>query len=273
MRIVSLACSNTEIVHALGMASHLVGVDNHSDHPREVVEELPRLGPELDIDVARIAALEPDLVLASLSVPGHEKVVAALDDDGFPLLTLDPTSLSDVFADIRNVARSLDVGERGEDVVRGMEEALRHVAPLSGPVSGRDHIGPAEPVAPPSILIEWWPKPVIAPGRLSWVHDLMEMVGADSPLGDEEVRSRPMSDEEVADAAPDAIVISWCGVDPAKYRPDVVFRNPAWKDVPALKNGQVHCVPEAYLGRPGPRLVEGARALPRVVDSVHAGGA
>ena len=73
--------------------------------------------------------------------------------------------------------------------------------------------------------------------------------------------------------APDAIVISWCGVDPEKYRPDVVFRNPAWQEVPALKNGQVHCIPEAYLGRPGPRLVEGARALRGVVESVHGGRA
>ena len=62
MRIVSLACSNTEIVCALGCADLLVGVDDHSDHPEDVVARLPKVGPDLEIDVDRVAALEPDLV-------------------------------------------------------------------------------------------------------------------------------------------------------------------------------------------------------------------
>src|SRR5687767_10391073 len=72
VRIVSTACSNTEIVCALGCAGLLVGVDDHSDYPVEVVKRLPRVGPDLGIDVERVKALQPDLVLASLTVPGHE---------------------------------------------------------------------------------------------------------------------------------------------------------------------------------------------------------
>jgi iron complex transport system substrate-binding protein len=78
LRIVSLTCSNTEIVCGLGCAHMLVGVDDHSDHPAEVVASLPRVGPDLQIDVERVASLRPDLVLASLTVPGHEQVVASL---------------------------------------------------------------------------------------------------------------------------------------------------------------------------------------------------
>src|SRR5258706_2399073 len=79
VRVVSLTCSNTEIVCALGLAECLVGVDNHSDYPVDVVTPLPRVGPDLDIDVDRVRALEPDLVLASLTVPGHERIVAELE--------------------------------------------------------------------------------------------------------------------------------------------------------------------------------------------------
>jgi iron complex transport system substrate-binding protein len=70
MRIVTHTCSNTEIVCALGRGDWLVGVDDHSDHPPEVVQALPRIGPDLDVDIARISALEPDLVITSLTVPG-----------------------------------------------------------------------------------------------------------------------------------------------------------------------------------------------------------
>ena len=75
MRVVSLTCSNTEIACALGCAGYLVGVDDHSDYPVDIVTKLPRVGPDLGIDVARVAALRPDLVLASLVAPvlGHCK--------------------------------------------------------------------------------------------------------------------------------------------------------------------------------------------------------
>lgn len=259
MRIVSLVCSNTEIVHALGCQEGLVGVDDHSDHPEETLRHLPRLGPELEIDMEAVARLEPDLVLASLTVPGHEKVVEGLEATGLPFLAPDPTSLQDVYRDIRTIAGALGVEDRGDAVVRGMQEDFREI--LAG-----DPEGPAS--QPPSALIQWWPKPVIAPGRLSWVQDLMDMVGLKNPLGTEEVKSRPLPDQEVARVAPHAIVLSWCGVDPARYRPDVVYDHPGWQDVPAVRNHQVHCIPEAYLGRPGPRLVEGARALFRVRRAV-----
>jgi iron complex transport system substrate-binding protein len=123
------------------------------------------------------------------------------------------------------------------------------------------------------VIIQWWPKPTIAPGKLSWAHDVLEIAGGHNPIGREAVKSRPISDEEIAELAPDAIVLSWCGVHPDKYRPDVVLEKAAWADVPAVRNGHVFCVPEAYLGRPGPRLVDGVRALRAVVEAVRPGNA
>lgn len=64
MRIVSHTCSNTEIVCALGCADMLVGVDDHSDYPVEVVRDLPRIGPDLVVNVERVKRLDPDLVLS-----------------------------------------------------------------------------------------------------------------------------------------------------------------------------------------------------------------
>jgi iron complex transport system substrate-binding protein len=79
-----------------------------------------------------------------------------------------------------------------------------------------------------------------------------------------------MSDAEVAERRPDAVVLSWCGVHPGKYRPDVVLRNEAWADLPFVTEGRVYCVGEPYLGRPGPRLTEGVRALRQIVRELRA---
>ena len=67
MRVVSHTCSNTEIACALGCASMLVGVDADSDFPADVVAPLPKLGRDLELDVAQVAALRPDLVLMDLT--------------------------------------------------------------------------------------------------------------------------------------------------------------------------------------------------------------
>jgi iron complex transport system substrate-binding protein len=254
MRVVSLACSNTEIVCALGCEGFLVGVDDHSDYPVDAVRSLPRVGPDLDVDVAKVAALEPDLVLATLTVPGHERVVEMLEAAGLPYVAPEPVSVEDVYRDVRDIGRLLGAAERAEALVREMRAELE----------GEDADDRPGPDAP-SILVQWWPKPVITPGRRSWATDVLRAAGARAVLGHEDHKSRPMTDAEVAELTPDAVVLSWCGVHPDKYRPDVVLGNAAWTDLPFVKQRRVYCVGEPLLGRPGPRLVEGVRALRSIV--------
>ncbi|MDV2583580.1 ABC transporter substrate-binding protein, partial [Alkalibacillus haloalkaliphilus] len=69
MRVVSLCPSNTEIIEYLGLTHLLVGVDDYSDWP-PAIGELPRLGPDLSINIDLVEQLQPDMVLSSLSVPG-----------------------------------------------------------------------------------------------------------------------------------------------------------------------------------------------------------
>jgi iron complex transport system substrate-binding protein len=251
VRIVSLTCSNTEIVWALGQAALLVGVDDHSDFPTEVVARLPRVGPDLDIDVGRVAALRPDLVLASLTVPGHERIVERLELARLPFIVTEPVSVEDVYRDVVRVGDLLGVPGEAARVVSEMRTELDDAANV---------------VQRPSILVEWWPKPVIVPGRLSWVTQMIASAGGRGVLDGEDVKSRPISDEEARLFDPDAVVIAWCGVPFQKYRPEIVHRRPGWKGLRALEQGHVYPVPEAFLGRPGPRLVEGVRAFRRIVD-------
>ncbi len=250
MRIVSTTCSNTEIVCALGAGEQLVGIDDYSDFPADVVARLPRVGPDLGIDVARVEALRPDLVLASLTVPGHERVVDSLRAAGLPVVAPEPVSLADVGRDIREIARALGVADRGEVLARDFETAL-----ASAP----------DERARPSLVVEWWPKPVIVPGAKSWVTELIDRAGGVNPFGRDDVKSRAIEVEELRRIDPDAFVISWCGIDPSKYRPDVVLQRTGCERLRAVCERRVFSVPEAHLGRPGPRLVHGLADLRRVV--------
>ncbi|MCC7095867.1 MAG: ABC transporter substrate-binding protein [Thermomonas sp.] len=255
MRVFSHTCSNTEIVCALGCAPMLVGVDADSDYPPEVVAGLPKTGRDLDLDIDAVLALSPDLVLTSLTVPGHERVVAALCEAGLQVLVCDPLSLADAYADILRIADVLGVPERGRALVDEMDAAMPTVA-----VKGDR----------PKVLVEWWPKPVIAPARQSWVTDLIQRAGGRNPWGEVDAKSVPMEHATAAAAAPDVIVISWCGVKEANYRSEVVRQREGWNALPAVARDRIHAISEAYLGRPGPRLVEGYSRLREAIAAASA---
>lgn len=252
MRIVSHTCSNTEIVCALGCGHWLVGVDNDSDYPPEVVRTLQQLGRDLNLEIAPVLGLKPDLVLTSRTLPGHDAIVLALEAAGLNTLVCEPLRLADVYTDIRRIAEALGVPERGAALCAEMQAAMPAVA-----ASARR----------PSVLVEWWPKPVIAPTRDSWVTDLIELAGGCNPFAARAGKSTPLTDAEIIEAAPDAIVMSWCGVPLAKYRSEVVRRREGWDALTAVRENRIHAVTEAYLGRPGPRLVEGYRALRRIIET------
>ena len=253
MRIVSHTCSNTEILCALGLADQLVGVDEHSDYPVDVVKDLPRIGPDLTVDVDRIQALKPDLVVTSLTLPGHEQGLERMRQAGLPLLVLEPKTLDDVPRDIQTIADAVDVSQRGQELAQQFQAAMV----------------PQQLDWRPNLLVEWWPKPVIVPGRDSWVTAMIELAGGRNPWRDNPVKSEPVDDDEVLRVRPDAVVISWCGVPFAKYRPDVVHRRESWAETPALQRDQVYCVSEEHLGRPGPRLLEGLAQLKNIVARVN----
>ncbi len=253
MRIVSHTCSNTEIVCALRRADWLVGVDDHSDYPPEVVANLPRIGPDLDVDVEKILSLEPDLVVTSLTVPGHERCLERLEAAGLPLLVTQPHTLADVAADIQRIGKAIDAETRAENLAARFDAALAADPPGHEPVP---------------VLVEWWPKPVIVPGKHSWVNEMLALAGGVNPWHESDAESLEVDMEMARAASPEAVVMSWCGVDEAKYRPHVVRRREGWETVPAIAKDHIFPVSEAWLGRPGPRLLDGIEKLKTVVERV-----
>lgn len=252
MRIVSHTCSNTEIVCALGAAELLVGVDADSDHPAEVVAGLPKLGRDLSLDIAAVLALKPDLVLSSRTLPGHEPLVQALEAAGLRTLVCEPLRLADVYADIARIAEAIGRAEAGRRLAERLREELK-----PRPLRGRR----------PRLLLEWWPKPVIAPTRDSWATELIELAGGENPWGQRPGKSNPLTEAEIFAAAPELVVMSWCGVKVENYRAELVRRRPGWQALPAVRNDQIHAISEEFLGRPGPRLLQGYQALCRLIDA------
>jgi iron complex transport system substrate-binding protein len=225
-RLVTLAPSNAEVVDALGAFDRVLACEDSTDHPPQAAR-LPRLGPDLGPDLDRVAALSPDLVVSSLSVPGMERIVTGLRARGIPQVVLAPRSVADVMEDLRRVGQRLGLPERAEQAVRSMEqqvEALRR----------------AQPATPVRIYLEWWPRPMFAPGRDTYAH---ELVAAD----------------------PELCFVSWCGVAEDKLDPENLTTRPGLEQLAAARAGRVYRLDERFSGRPGPRMLEASRRMADVI--------
>lgn len=249
MRIISICPSNTELLAFLGAEHLLVGVDDFSDWPASV-HGLPKLGPDLNIDMDKLEALHPDLVLASLSVPGMERNVEALMERNIPHLVLDPQSLTDIAADLRTVAKA--IGMDASSILEEYEQTIENLRACSAKVE-----------EPQLVYWEWWPKPLFSPGGTNWLTEISELTGARNCFADKDTANYQAEWQEVVDRDPDAILLAWVGIMTSKVKPALVRKRDGFAGMKA--QDAIHIMEEELYCRPSPRLLEGAIRLGKLL--------
>jgi iron complex transport system substrate-binding protein len=247
-RIVSLSASNTEILCALGLTEQLVGVDTWSDYP-PAVQALPKVGRELNIDMAAVAALQPDLVAACLSIPGMEGNIPRLEAAGLLYVAVEPVGLESIFENVRRLGEATDRREQAATLVAQMQRRMAAVQRRTAALDQR-----------PRVYWEWYPQPLVAAAGRSWMTRLIAMAGGENVFADRPEESSKVSVDEVLARRPDVILACWCGARTPPTAERVAAR-PGWESATAVLTGRVHVLPEAYFARPGPRLADGLELL------------
>ncbi len=250
-RIVSLAPSVTSILVALGARAELVGVTKWCKDVADV-GRLPRLGDCWSLDAAQVEKLRPTLVIGS--VPYRTEMVEKLLALPAPFLATNPRSLADVFADIRLLGRIVGRERAAERVAAELHRRFDDVARRARRTQSR-----------PRVYCEAWPHPRIS--SPPWVAELVAIAGGRMVLP----AGKRISDEGVARAKPDVIVLAWAATgERANVGPTLAHR--AWRNVPAIRNRRVHVVRDEILNTPGLPLAEGAKALLRILHPELAEG-
>jgi iron complex transport system substrate-binding protein len=251
-RIVSIAPSNTEILHALGLGRRIVGVDSWSDYPPRVLK-LPRLGSDLHVDVTRVAELQPDLVVASLHVPGMQDNLPAFEQAGLAYLALGGRGLDGVWQDMRVIGEYLGRSRQAEKLIAESQARMARVASR-----------PRRRQPRPRVHWEWSAQPVVA-GRRSWITEMLDLCGAENVYADLDVESARVSQDEAVARQPDVVVACWCGARKLPTRERILGRA-GWHDTPAMRHGRVFVLAEDLFGRPGPRLADGVEKLAHLLN-------
>lgn len=250
IRIASLCPSNTELLCALGLADQIVGVDQYSDYPVDVVSAVPKLGPDLNIDIDALIDLAPDLVVSSLSVPGMENVVQSVDDAGLTQITLSPNSFGDILDDAyriadalpKSVQRTLNTGS----VVAQLRARLERVTEATVNLQDR-----------PSVYFEWWPNPVFSPGRDNWLTELCERAGARNIFASDAGAQVQDDGQRVIAANPAVFLAVWTGVPQHKVPLEKIKRRSGWDVISAFTSRRLFILSEGLYCRPSARLFDG----------------
>lgn len=246
LRIVSLAPSATSILCAIGARKFLVAVTKWCADVAPVAR-LPKLGDCWHMEsIEDILRLKPTLVIGS--VPYRTETVAKLLEQPFHFLAMNPRTLADVYADIRLLGGIAGRANAAEALVRKMKREFAAIERASKKQTHRVRG-----------YCEAWPNPRIT--SPPWVAELVRIAGGEMvlPAGEK------VSEEQVAAAMPDAIVLAWTATgdtaDGAK-----TYEVAEWKHLPAILNKRVYVVRDEWLNTPGPPLLDGARALHKIIS-------
>lgn len=239
-RIVTMMPSLTEAAWVLGAGNRLVGVDRFSDWPDEIAR-LPRLGGLEDANIEAIAALRPDVVLASSSSRAMERLEAL----GLRVVRLK----SDTHADMRDaldlIARLLGRPDEGRQVWQRLEDRIAAAA-ARVPARWRGR----------RVYFEIGGGPYAA-GTASFIGETLARLGMANIAPGELGPFPKLNPEYVVRARPDLIM----GL---QHELATMARRPGWAALAAVRE-QHMCGfdPAQYdvLVRPGPRIGEAAALL------------
>ena len=167
------------------------------------------------------------------------------------VISLEPLSVQDVFTNITQLGELTGHSAEAHNLVTRLES---RVAALRAKT-----IGAAK--RPRTLVLEWTDPPMSA-GH--WIPELVELAGGIPILANPGANSRRLDWNAIAHAEPEAVVVAPCGFDLAKTRHAIEGLDAveARRSLAARRAGRVLALDgNAYLSRPGPRLVDGAEMI------------
>ncbi len=296
MRLVSLLASATEMIYELGCLDQLVGRSHECDYPPQVLSlpvvsrvqiDIDTSSAQIDaqikqltqqtgkpdevalkalsiyaIDVEQLEALRPDVIFTQtqceVCAVSERDVMRAIEHlTGLRprVVSLAPHRLNDVWEDVLRVGEALGRHEQAEKLVNGYKKRLGELNKATSRSGSK-----------PRVSILEWLDPLMASGN--WTPELVEYAGGENVFGEVGQHSPWLSWQELQTADPDVLVLSPCGFTLERTMLDVPIlqQHPVWASLKAVREGRVYAIDgNQYLNRSGPRLVESAEILGKVI--------
>jgi iron complex transport system substrate-binding protein len=252
-RIVSLSPHLTELLYAAGAGERLVGVVEFSDFP-PAAKALPRVGGDAGIDVERVLALQPDLVVAWPNV-GSVRTVNQLQQLGLPVFRSEPRALDDIASTLERLAVLSGTASEGR---RAAEAFRTRVGALEKRYANTRKV---------RVFYQIWDRPLLTVNGQHVITRVVELCGGENVFAALPLLAPEVDREAVLRADPDVILASGSGGDPPAWLE-------AWRRFPGLRaaaRGHLYSIPPDVIQRHTPRILEGAKQLCTLLERVREG--
>lgn len=248
-RIVTLAPHIAEIVAASGAAGRIVGVSRYSDYP-QAVKRLPVIGDAARLDIERIVALRPDIVIGWLSGNSRHDF-AQLERLGIRVFVTESRRLADIPKAWNDIAMA--IGGDASASIKALTEAL-----------ARQRTRPHSPRL--SVFYQIWAQPPMTLSGAHWVSDVLELCGGRNIFAELKPLAPTVSIESILARNPDVIMAAVSDND-ARIHLDGWRRYPQLR---AVRSQRLYAINADLLHRPTPRLVGAIDQVCAVLDRARA---
>ncbi|HYH27664.1 MAG TPA: helical backbone metal receptor [Actinomycetota bacterium] len=240
-RIVTYAPSHTETLFALGLGERVVGVSGPFDDYPPQAKGIEHVSGEAGTEpsVETVVGLEPDLVLTAF-IGGEWKT--RLRELDIPVFTTLAANLDDAVADIETIGKLTGATEAATSLVDDIEGQAEQIA-QGIPEEARV-----------TCFLELSDLYTVGPGALEY--DMLERAGCDPVTSSASEAYPQWSVEQLVQDDPDVFLASEFG-----QGVEAVANRPGVKELRAIREGRVKLVDGDLISRPGPRMVQGLRAL------------
>jgi iron complex transport system substrate-binding protein len=258
-RVVTLAPSLTELVYAAGGGAALVGTTALSDFP-PAARRVARIGDAARLDVERVLALKPDLVIV-WQRGATSRELAQLEAAGISLFHLEPRRLDDVARAVERLGVLLGHEAVARDAAADLRRRLDRLR--------ADHAA----ASPVSVFYQVWQQPLMTINGSHLIDDVIRLCGGRNVFASLAVLVPVISTEAVIAADPDAIFTASESSASAAWRraPDAVAFA-TWRrhdGLAAVRRGTMYTFNGDAISRQGPRIVDGAEAVCAALDDAR----
>ncbi|WP_242704803.1 cobalamin-binding protein [Burkholderia gladioli] len=254
-RVISAAPHATELLYAAGGGAAMVGAVSYSDYP-EAARALPRVGDNRSLDLERIVALKPDLIVVWRH-GNADRQTAQLAALGIPLYFSEPKRLDDVAVSLDKLGRLLGTRAQAD---RAAADYRQRIAALRARYAARP---------PVTVFLQIWDRPLTTLNGAQIVSDVLTLCGGRNVFAALQPVAPTVSDEAVLAADPEAIVATAQGATASDASLPSLDRWRRWPSLAAVARGNLFAVDGDWLTRPTPRLALGAQQVCRDLETAR----
>jgi iron complex transport system substrate-binding protein len=241
-RIVSIAPHVTELLFAAGGGERIIGAVSYSDYP-EAAKRIARVGSNREIDIERIIAMKPDLIVAWMH-GGYERQIDMLRTLGIPIFHSEPHKLDGIPDTLLRLGQLMGTNSVAQPAAAELRRKLAALAQYS--------------VRPPvRVFYQVWDKPLYTLNGGHIVSEALRLCGGENIFANMKVTAPVVGLENVLQEDPEVVFST---SEKLSKEGGVAI----WRQYPTLKavrNGNLFILDGDLVNRSGPRLIDGAAAI------------